>query len=81
MENAIKTTSTADIFLVIGTSMQVYPAAALINYIPGHCEVYVVDPGLSNSYTKSENFLKMTAAEGMEKLKGMLEAGKKSGKL
>jgi NAD-dependent deacetylase len=72
MENAIQITSTADILLVIGTSMQVYPAAALINYIPSHCEIYVIDPNLSNSYTKSENFFKMTASEGMEKLKDVL---------
>ena len=72
MENAIKIAATADIFLVIGTSMLVYPAAALVNYVPGNCEVYVIDPGLSNTYTKSENFFKMTATEGMEKLKDIL---------
>lgn len=72
MENAIKITSTADIFLVIGTSMQVYPAAALINYVPNHCELYVIDPNLPNTYTKSDNHFKMTATEGMEKLKDML---------
>ena len=79
MENAISITQAADIFLVIGTSMQVYPAAGLINYIPGHCEVYVIDPGLSNFLTKNENFFKMTATEGMEKLKNILisKSGKK----
>jgi NAD-dependent deacetylase len=72
MENAIKITSTADIFLVIGTSMLVYPAAGLINYTPSHCEIYVIDPNLSNTYTKSENYFKMSATEGMEKLKTKL---------
>ena len=72
METAEKLTRTADIFLVIGTSMQVYPAAGLINYVPKHCDVYVIDPALSKTYTKSENFYKMSATEGMEKLKNVL---------
>lgn len=72
MENAIKIVSTADIFIVVGTSMQVYPAAGLIDYIPDHCEIYVIDPNLSNTFTKNENYFKMTATEGMEKLKSKL---------
>jgi NAD-dependent deacetylase len=72
MGNAIKITSDADIFLVIGTSMLVYPAAGLVNYAPSHCEVYVIDPNLSNTYTKRENYFKMSATEGMEKLKTQL---------
>ena len=34
MDNATKIASKADIFIVIGTSMQVYPAAGLIHYVP-----------------------------------------------
>jgi NAD-dependent deacetylase len=52
MKNAVKITSATDIFFVIGTSMEVYPAIALINFIPGHCEIYVIDPGLSNFFIK-----------------------------
>ena len=72
MEKAVKIASTADIFLVIGTSMQVYPAAALINYIPKNCKSYIIDPNLPNSYVRNENFLRTTATEGMEKLKRVL---------
>ncbi|MGF1566282.1 MAG: hypothetical protein ACFCUH_13020 [Flavobacteriales bacterium] len=36
----------ADILIVVGTSLVVYPAASLIHYIPEHCEVYVIDPQL-----------------------------------
>jgi NAD-dependent deacetylase len=72
MENAIKIASAADIFLVIGTSMQVYPAAGLINYLSEHCEIYTIDPNLPNLYSKSENHFKMPATEGMEKLKSLL---------
>jgi NAD-dependent deacetylase len=72
MGTAMQIASDADIFLVIGTSMQVYPAAGLINYIPGNCEIYVIDPNLSNSYTKSGNHFNMSATEGMEKLQSIL---------
>ena len=69
MENAIAITSTADYFIVIGTSMTVYPAAGLIHYLPEHFESFVIDPKLSNSYTKSEHYFQMSATEGMKLLR------------
>ncbi|MDR2206490.1 MAG: NAD-dependent deacylase [Flavobacteriaceae bacterium] len=72
MENAAKIASDADIFLVIGTSMQVYPAASLIHYIPENCELFIIDPHLPNSYTKSENCFQTSATEGMKLLKRRL---------
>lgn len=69
MENAIEITSTADYFIVIGTSMTVYPSAGLIHYLPEHCEIFVIDPQLSNSYTKSEHYFQMSATEGMKILR------------
>ena len=44
LEKAIEITATADILLIIGTSMQVYPAASLINYIDNHTPIYFIDP-------------------------------------
>lgn len=44
MEKAMEITSQADILIIIGTSMQVYPAAGLIDFIPAHTPVYFVDP-------------------------------------
>ncbi|MBP7173223.1 MAG: NAD-dependent deacylase [Cloacibacterium sp.] len=72
MDNAVAIASQADIFIVIGTSMQVYPAAGLIHYIPHHCEVFVIDPHLETQYTTSKNFFKTSATEGMKKLKKLL---------
>ncbi len=74
MDNAIEIASEADLFLVIGTSMQVYPAASVIRYIPNHCEVFVIDPHLENpnAFTKSENYIKASATEGMKQLKEIL---------
>ena len=72
MDRAIEIAETADVFLVIGTSMQVYPAASLIQFVPKNCEVFVIDPHLENSYVKTENFFKTPATEGMQKLKKLL---------
>ena len=72
MENAQKLVENADIFIVIGTSMQVYPAAGLIHDVPKNCQIYVIDPHLENRYTSNENFLAMTAVEGMSILKEKL---------
>ncbi|TXF79312.1 SIR2 family NAD-dependent protein deacylase [Chryseobacterium sp.] len=72
MEKAMEIAARADIFLIIGTSMQVYPAAGLIHHIPQHCEVFVIDPHLENSFSKRVNFFKVSATEGMKKLKGIL---------
>ncbi|BDD10154.1 NAD-dependent protein deacylase [Fulvitalea axinellae] len=44
MEKAIEEASRADVFLVVGTSLQVYPAAGLVDYVPHDCEIYHVDP-------------------------------------
>ena len=74
MENAIEIASQADLFLVIGTSMQVYPAASVIRYVPEHCEIFVIDPNMENpnAFTKNENYFKTSATEGMKQLKEIL---------
>ncbi|MCB0626891.1 MAG: NAD-dependent deacylase [Saprospiraceae bacterium] len=43
-------TSEADIVLIVGTSMQVYPAAGLVGFAPPHARVYYVDPNPSINY-------------------------------
>lgn len=56
MEVAAEYASKADIFIVVGTSMVVYPAAGLINYVPYEAMKYIVDPKLPDighiPYTK-----------------------------
>ena len=44
MEEAVKITSEADIFVVIGSSLNVYPAAGLIDYAPGKASLWLIDP-------------------------------------
>jgi NAD-dependent deacetylase len=46
MEPASEEAAQAEIFLVIGTSLQVYPAAGLINYAPYSSKKFLVDPNI-----------------------------------
>ncbi len=48
MDEAVKITSTADIFVVIGSSLNVYPAAGLIDYAPGKALLWLIDPNEVN---------------------------------
>lgn len=66
MTEAIDIVSDADIVLVIGTSMNVYPAAGLINYAPDHCKLYLIDPNpIHIPHLKVRQYLN-TATEGIE---------------
>jgi NAD-dependent deacetylase len=44
LESSARIVATADIFLVIGTSLQVYPASGLIHYAPYEADKYYIDP-------------------------------------
>lgn len=57
IEIATKIAAKADIFMVIGTSMLVYPAAGLINYVASEAPKYIVDPNANNmSYSNLKIF-------------------------
>lgn len=67
MEVAARHAATADIFIVVGTSMVVYPAAGLIHYVPFESMKYIVDPKRPDvgnlPYTK---FIEEKASTGLE---------------
>jgi len=44
IEPAAKLVSNAELLLIIGTSMQVYPAAGLVDFAPNNCSIYLIDP-------------------------------------
>lgn len=73
-QEAVEIIQQADIFIVIGTSLNVYPVAGLIHEISLHCVAYYIDP--LADYTrvpKQYQCLKMTASEGMKKLVDQLK--------
>ncbi len=69
IQDAIGIVKKADIFAIIGTSLVVYPAAGLLEYVRTHVPVYLVDPQIPN-IRMGPNFthLKETAAIGTPKL-------------
>lgn len=63
----------ADIFIVIGTSLQVYPAAGLIHYVPDHAVKIVVDPAANKlSIPKDYTVLNCSAEASVSHLKEIL---------
>ena len=69
IEEAAEIVSVADIFLVIGSSMNVYPAAGLISYVPGNAPVYVIDPNEVPIPGNSRvHVIREKAGEGVRKL-------------
>ncbi len=70
MEVAASITQQADILLIIGTSMQVYPAAGLINYAPTSSPIYFIDPkpSLQSSDFRNLTVIPATAVEGVPTL-------------
>lgn len=70
MYAAEKLASTAQAFLIVGTSLQVYPAAGLIWSVPQNVPVWVVDPGDPPiAARRSVRFFQEGAGSGMEKVR------------
>ncbi|HEX2970606.1 MAG TPA: NAD-dependent deacylase [Bacteroidales bacterium] len=74
MEEAVDITRDADIFVVIGSSLNVYPAAGLIDYVPAKAPVYVIDPKeVAVPLTRNVQIIREKATTGVllltEKLK------------
>ncbi len=77
MEPAIEITARADIMVVIGTSLNVYPAASLIDFAPAGIPLYLIDPNeVIYSDTSRINVIKEKAGKGVEVLFGRLTGEK-----
>lgn len=72
IEVAIKEVEKADVFVVIGTSLNVYPAAGLLHYVPKGVPIYLIDPKEVNTGRKDIHFIKAGASEGMDILRNIL---------
>lgn len=69
MEQAIERVQQADLFIVVGTSLSVYPAAGLLEYVSSHIPIYIIDPG-HPAFSPSSNihFINEKASRGIQLL-------------
>lgn len=70
LDKAIKIVEEADILVIIGTSMKVYPAASLINFIKFETPIYFIDPKptVSKNNYKNLTLIKNGAVKGTKEL-------------
>ena len=69
MDEAVSSLRDADIFVIIGTSLNVYPAAGLLNYVPAGVPVYLIDPNDVNiNGVRNVTVIRMGASAGMQHL-------------
>jgi len=73
MEKAVEVVYTADIFAVVGTSLAVYPAAGLINYVSANTPKYIIDKKIPyTSPMKNLTLIEKPATEGIVDFKKLL---------
>lgn len=73
IEKAVEICETADLLLIIGTSMQVYPAAGLMSYAPTNTPIYFIDPKPVIANQNNLTIIPETATKGMKKLIELLK--------
>jgi NAD-dependent deacetylase len=72
LDKAIEIIRTADIFVIIGTSLNVYPAAGLVGYVPRGVPIYLIDPNEVKTGRQDIHFIRKGASEGVKELRKML---------
>lgn len=68
IDEAIREVEACDIFVVIGTSLNVYPAAGLLNYVRRGQPIYLIDPKEVKTYRDDVHFIRKGASEGVHEL-------------
>lgn len=78
MGKAARLVQQADVFLIVGTSMSVYPAAGLYAYAPDGCDIYMIDPSENPaSMVLGVNLIQKVATEGMKDFEMIIKEMKK----
>lgn len=72
MEIAEEIVRKADALVIIGTSLNVYPAAGLINYVQAGTPIYIIDPNEVAVSRGKINFIRKGASEGVAELRRLL---------
>lgn len=70
---AISICERADILVIIGTSLQVYPAASLMHYAPTDVPMYYIDPNPAVTNKSNLRVIEASATEGMQQLINLLK--------
>ena len=73
IDAAISVVERADILLIVGTSLQVYPAAGLYRYAPSGCPIYIIDPKEVPVADPRITQIREVASRGMEIFQEYLE--------
>jgi NAD-dependent deacetylase len=73
IDTAVKICYAADILIIIGTSMQVYPAASLIDYVQPDTTIFYIDPKPAISNEGKVTVIEKSATEGMKDLIELLK--------
>ncbi|MDR2040180.1 MAG: NAD-dependent deacylase [Bacteroidales bacterium] len=73
IEPAINIVASADILLIVGTSLNVYPAAGLVGYTNRAIPIYLIDPNEVSYPGRNINVIKDKATTGMEKFRKLME--------
>lgn len=73
IEDATKEVETADVLVIIGTSLNVYPAAGLLNYAKRGIPIFLIDPKEVQTYRSDIHFIQKPASQGVKELKILLE--------
>jgi len=76
LEPAIKWVEACDIFVIIGSSLNVYPAAGLINYVRNGQPIYLIDPKEVRTSRSDIHVIRNVATEGVRQLTELLDAMK-----
>lgn len=74
MDRAIEVAKTADFLIVVGTSLEVYPAASLIDYVPFESVKFVIDPNPNGLADESFRVIEAPATEGVPRVVSQLRA-------
>ena len=74
IEAAIDAVEAADIVLIVGTSLQVYPAAGLYRYAKMDAPIYIIDPADVSVRDSRITHIKDVATKGMETFKNLIKS-------
>jgi len=73
MDEAVNIVRKADVLVVVGTSLNVYPAAGLLDYAPAGVPVYLIDPNEVKAQRAGVHYIRKGASEGVKELRELLK--------